>query len=338
MKKIALWNNYVSLNQNKMFNPASYMIGEDLGAPIIHLKTELEKIGYVVETLDMGSPDDYERILFLDYPTPGTCCYDVNLIPKEKKYLLLTECEIINKNNANPDLYGDFAKVFTYDDLFVSQYGYIKLNIPNKLKDPLRIPFQQKKFCTLIAGNKSSSEYGELYSQRLNAIRFFENKYPEKFEFYGFGWNDFWFTGPKLIRAFNRIPWFRKLFAEKHQCYKGTVKSKLETLSQYKFCICYENVGTVPGYISEKIWDCFFAGCLPVYLGAPNILEYVPANCFIDRRNFESDAAVYEYLQNMTEEGYNGYMERICEYLKTATAYAFSEKGYADTIIRELQN
>ena len=38
----------------------------------------------------------------------------------------------------------------------------------------------------------------------------------------------------------------------------------------------------VNGYVTEKIFDAFKAGCVPVYWGAENITKYVPAECFID--------------------------------------------------------
>jgi hypothetical protein len=42
------------------------------------------------------------------------------------------------------------------------------------------------------------------------------------------------------------------------------VDSKKNTLEKYKFSICYENARDIPGYITEKIFDCFFAGCVPI--------------------------------------------------------------------------
>jgi hypothetical protein len=52
-----------------------------------------------------------------------------------------------------------------------------------------------------------------------------------------------------------------------HQCnylsYKGKIDSKKDTLEKYKFSICYENARDTPGYITEKIFDCFFAANSP---------------------------------------------------------------------------
>ena len=42
--------------------------------------------------------------------------------------------------------------------------------------------------------------------------------------------------------------------------------SKIEWLKQYKFNICFENA-SYPGYLTEKIFDAFEAGCIPIYWG-----------------------------------------------------------------------
>lgn len=336
MKKIAYWNNYIEFAMNKAFNPDSYGIGEDLGYHIILLKKKLAQEGYLLETLDMDEPEKYEAVIFSDYPNQNTCCVDINRIPKEKRFLILAECEMIYKPNARKDLLNYFQKVFTYNDNLVSTCGYTKLNPANKIRNPVYVPFEEKKFSTLIAGNKKSKEKGELYSERLRAIRFMERIHPKEFDLYGIGWNIKTFSGPKIIRILNRIKFLRFLFAEKHTSYKGKVEKKINVLSKYKFCFCYENSNLIPGYISEKIWDCFFAGCIPIYYGAPNIQDYIPADIFIDFRQFDSYEKMYSYLKNMNELDYSKYLNRTKEFLNSKKAYSFSAECYVDTLIREI--
>ena len=43
-------------------------------------------------------------------------------------------------------------------------------------------------------------------------------------------------------------------------------KSKIEWLKQYKFNMCFENSSS-PGYLTEKLFDAFEAGCIPIYWG-----------------------------------------------------------------------
>ena len=51
--------------------------------------------------------------------------------------------------------------------------------------------------------------------------------------------------------------------------------SKIDALRPYKFCVAMEN-SEDDHYVSEKVYDALVAGCVPIYFGAPNILDYVP--------------------------------------------------------------
>ncbi len=75
---------------------------------------------------------------------------------------------------------------------------------------------------------------------------------------------------------------------------RGPVPDKIEFMRPYKFCIAFEN-SSCPGYVTEKIMDCFIAGCIPIYWGSPigevdfnskrilNRWEYQSDEEFIDR-------------------------------------------------------
>jgi hypothetical protein len=54
----------------------------------------------------------------------------------------------------------------------------------------------------------------------------------------------------------------------------------LRLFSQYKFVICFENSNT-HGYITEKIFNVFLSGAIPIYNGAPDIENYVNKKAFI---------------------------------------------------------
>ena len=47
-------------------------------------------------------------------------------------------------------------------------------------------------------------------------------------------------------------------------------------------------------------FDAFVAGNIPIYWGADDIEDYIPKNCFIDRRNFSNHEKLYKkYLQRI---------------------------------------
>ena len=115
--------------------------------------------------------------------------------------------------------------------------------------------------------------------------------------------------------------------------YRGKVERKIDVLRRTRFSICYENMRDMPGYITEKLFDCFFAGCIPVYWGANNIAEHVPPDCFIDRRQFADMSAVYAYLKSMDQQTYKGYQQRIAAFLESDAAKPFSAETFAETIV-----
>src|SRR4051794_23704286 len=87
----------------------------------------------------------------------------------------------------------------------------------------------------------------------------------------------FLFTKPKGSFEFYGSPFPNLLYSK---CYKGRIPGlncgteKINILKKYRFCFCMENSVDLRGYVSEKIFACFAAGCVPIYWGAPNIEEY----------------------------------------------------------------
>jgi len=61
-------------------------------------------------------------------------------------------------------------------------------------------------------------------------------------------------------------------------CYNSPELVKI--YSQYKFVICFENSKT-DGYVTEKIFNVFLSGAIPIYDGAPNINDYIVSGSFI---------------------------------------------------------
>ncbi|GBF98653.1 galactoside 3-L-fucosyltransferase [Raphidocelis subcapitata] len=51
---------------------------------------------------------------------------------------------------------------------------------------------------------------------------------------------------------------------------------KVALLARHKFCCAMEN-SIAQDYVTEKLWDALTAGCVPVYLGAPNAADFLPS-------------------------------------------------------------
>lgn len=88
-------------------------------------------------------------------------------------------------------------------------------------------------------------------------------------------------------------------------------ETKLHILSRYLFYFAFENSNCVD-YVSEKLFDGLIAGTVPVYLGAPNVDEYLPAdNCIINASDFSSGEELARHLISLSKNRreYNRYLE-----------------------------
>ena len=337
MTKLGFFNFYDIYNNNRMFNPEIHApIGDDLLYPLHHLAQVAREQGISVSTIDTEPLDSYDAIIFLDYPGNHNR-YLKKLIDMkfENLYLFVFENEIIKPDNWKMDHYRYFKKIFTWRDDLIDNKKIFKFFLPNKIPDAISFNISQKtKFCCMIAGNKKNNQPRELYSERIRAITWFEINQPALFDLYGKGWDlplPSFFTPLKPVLR----PFYNKFFPH-YTFYRGEITSKRTILEQYKFSICYENVRDIPGYITEKIFDCFFAGCVPIYLGASNVTDYIPKNSFIDKRKFSDYSELFDYITELSEDDYMQYLQSIEDYIKSEKILPFGAESFVNIIFNEI--
>ena len=255
---------------------------------------------YLSDYVRHKSPNDsniHKIIIFNPYFEPEL----IRTLPKEKLVLFVWEPEVLPHT-----FYNDYAKVYTWDDTLIDNEKFFRFNYPYLM--PLQensIPFDEKKLCVMVTGHWTK--------ERLDIVGFFTSNHPEGLECYGRGQS---IDTPLWKGA---IPGFH------------SGNEKISVLQKYRFCICFENTIGLQGYITEKIFSCFAAGCIPVYWGAGNIESYIPKTCFIDYRDFGSHAELYEFLSTMSVERYQEYCKSIESYLSSEQAQIFSP-SYFDTL------
>lgn len=348
MKTILIQN--ISGNNNRMFDPNER---DGYNDPAIYLKERFYKLGYILKTADKNSLDECEWVLFYEgnsvRPYSGwrgfarrwrailkgqslirnlyAECVKAGM--QNKIALFLWEPPSVSQGNWDPKLHEMFPLIFTWHDSYVDGRKFIKINWPQtrQFPDLPRISFDKKKLLVNISMNKFSNHPRELYSARRDAIRYFEQHQNENFDLYGVGWN-------RPVNYFEKILHRTSQF---YPSYRGTLKNKWDVLPQYRFSLCYENIHSEPGWVTEKIFDCMRAGCVPIYWGAPNITDYVDKNAFIDRRRFKSNEELDDYITNVTESEYEQYQIAMEKYLKSDKFELFLPFNFAETIIRALK-
>lgn len=292
------------------------------------LKERFKEQGIELSTQDINSPHESQFIIYNEMPKIK------NIISDKDNYLLMFESKIIMPNNWNAKNHKYFKKIFTWDDNLVDGKKYFKINYPHKIPKSLDYDLIKKeKLCAMVASHKFKKHSLELYTERIKAIRWFEQNHPASFDLYGIGWDRYNFKG--ALTRLNKFGFLRKLLKPKYSSFKGSVPST-EVLPKYKFAICYENARDIPGYITEKIFNCFFAGCVPVYWGAPNVTDHIPADTFIDRKNFKTYDELYNYLKNMQDKQYTNYLDAIKFFIESDKIYPFSAECFASTLTSEI--
>ncbi len=299
-------------NGDKIFDMSDpFYNKDDQNRPFFNLREHLRKQGYDLVTTNLDTElKDFSGLIVCDLPLVEKL-EKCKSLPLDKKILLILEPPTVAPEYYDPLYHQYFGKILIMIDDYVNNTQYFKLHYPQAnlcmLENP--IPFVQKKFCTLIAGNKYSPHACELYSERKKIIRFFENFAQTEFDLFGFFWQK-----------------------DQFPSYRGPAAVKQNILKNYKFCICYENMRDVNGYITEKIFDVFKAGCIPVYWGAQNITDYIPNTCFIDRRAFDSDSALYNHLHSITQEEYERMLTAIRQFFTSPRAFYFSDTYFINQI------
>jgi hypothetical protein len=339
--------------QDDLFNPLSTRNRDDCLEPFRVLRDVAFKHDIELHTPDVNElhkkfPDFnlYLESVPVDLKAPGL------------NFLIRFETELTVPINANKTYLDQFELIFTWDRLLLESSGgqgtstsvsgpqLIEIRTPNPIPNLL----SEKKprlddrsvFCCLISSNRhaNADDSRELYSERVKAIRWFEKNASDDFVLYGNGWTVPMRRFGSRGKARYRLEKIRNFLFRRQAfpSYRGPVKEKQSALKKAKFCICYENARDIRGYLTEKIFDCFISGCVPVYWGAPDVTRDIPEACFVDFRKFSSYDDLYCYLKNMPENEFSAYQDAAQDFLRSSQFTPHGSHAFANTITKAIRN
>ncbi len=238
-------------------------------------------------------------------------------LPREiekKSFLILFESIAVLPLQFNWDRIEKYAKVFSWHDDVMKEHQAIKFCYPVWKPFEGGLPFSQRNFSCMITSDKKSSYAYELYTEREKIIRHYEGS--TLFDLYGKGWE-----------------------SKKYSTYRGTSINKVNDLKNHRFVYCLENsYKNNSGYITEKIFDAFAAGAIPIYKGAPNVCQYIPSHCYIDYDRFTSLEELDRFLLAFTEEDYNQYLSNILAFLESSESKKFTPEAFVHIMLPEILN
>ena len=303
---------------NNLFGYDKLFNRDDCLSPYRHLKTYCDERDINLNTIDLWKDNDYENIYVAFNHRKNTALENNKF---KKKILFQFEPPVVHpyvyKNiDYLTSIYDEIFLICKVDNIKCHYFYYPQSSdgiIPEYWDNANRI------FLTMINSNKKPrSSHKELYSERIKVVRFFGKT--NDIDLYGFGWD--------------KRPYFPYWFYESalQKVYKGSVESKYPVLSKYNFAISFENC-IMPGYITDRIFDCFFAGTIPVYGGAPDIEEYVPKECFIDMRDFKDYSELKLFLKSITKSEIESYKENARKYLESEQFEPYTKEYFAEMFV-----
>lgn len=312
-------------------------------------------------TWDMYPLESADVILFQDLPTRRDDIVRTRQsAPQAKLVLQLLESPVGRPHWFVPENHDLFDAVLTYNHHLCDNYRYfhydIPLGNPDKIANPLS--FSQRKPLVMINTNLTvgflgvhkldlsaipgfrltrcgwkipwsawiNSSKGELYSRRRTVARTADSELPGVLDVYGRGWSG------------ESMSWVHKYFPNKpYQCARGPFKeSALTVTSKYKFSVVFENIAADVGYISEKIFDCMYAGTVPIYLGDERIANRVDPGAHVDARRFSNVRELLRFAQTCSEQDWNSHRSAAEKFLNSAAMNDFRSERFADNVIRVL--
>lgn len=264
-------------------------------------------------------------------------------VPHPRSYAYLYEDPVVRPINADRDALARYRLAFGSNEDLVDGRHVLRLDYPNDLA--LRdVPGWSGRdlFCVLIASNKAllHPHPRNLHHRRVEAIRHFEQHAPHLFALYGHGWDIPPVQPGVMGRLKKRLnEWARRLGRggpPPFPSWRGLVGEKSDVLDRARFAICYENSRGSPGYLTEKIFDCFTSGCVPVYIGTTHAQPPIPADCYIDGDAFATPHDLQRFLESVDEARFAGYQAAIRAFLASEAARRFTNAHWCDALVTRI--
>lgn len=294
--------------------------------PFIELQRALAYEGYDLRTKNdlVGKPDAEIHV-------------NVQPVGSTPSFLLRLESGFVVPENNNLAFLKRYQEVFTWDVDLASKHRFFHIHHPqdflaSEIFEPLGLRERERPFC-MIASNKAlrTPSENDLYRERQRVIAWFESHAPTDFDLYGRNWNLPMADGSlkgRLLRGLSKVGLGRSSV----RVYRGAIAEKFPALLNTRFSFAFENVSGLPGYLTEKLFDCLCVGCIPIYCGDPLASSVLPDGCFIPFQPGESIALLYSRLMNMHPSEFSERQAVGRNFLSSKEASALSSRRFAEVV------
>jgi hypothetical protein len=317
----------------------------------ITLKNEFKKSGInLIADDSVYRHSHIDAIIVHDHPT------DINLRIaissfRGPKYLTTEEAPFILPDSFSIDRGDEYRLIFSNylsDNTFPSKFIF---TIPNHIDRAIvkavrssDIEIEKKNKKVFVGTHKKPNEKEQAHSNyilRDRLLTWYCNNEPSGFDLFGKNWDrPFLKSNHPLSKIYNYSRFDKFLKGSDirfNPIYKGTLASKYNTLSSYKFQFCLENCIGYEGYMTEKVFDALMCRNIPVYHpSTPTSLNNVlPNNIFINMYDFKSFDELNLYLNSINSSEYIDYIDRIDSFIDNLPPF-LEENFWAKTVVNNI--
>ena len=291
----------------RLFGNAGPLSGvEQWRRPFRQLRSVLNRLGFTVREAESLEDIEDPHVLVVFDVRPEELDRLASY-PSGVVTLVLWEDPVSAPSNFELEGHEPFRRIYTWRNDLVDDVRYFKLHFPFlRSMTSAVVPFEKRRLCALVASNRYT-DHPDVRHRDERAVA----------ETLGQAAGDV--VGAELNPGSDDDD-------------RSVVPVSMDSLRNYRFGLCYES-GRWNGFVTEKIFDSFAAGCVPVYWGAPDIASSIPADCFIARDAFDSEAELSAFLRDMPAEVHDGYLERIRAFLSSERAVPYSAEHFVRTFV-----
>jgi hypothetical protein len=326
-KAIFVDPSYEAFYQDQLFDLANEALNrDDQLLPFVRLRESLQTPGVMVHTADFMRNGDHRRAQN-EYYSLGLTSY--RALQGDDR-VILKACVLMEPPVVAGGLYKSLPRLATeFQNVYLHNiqgdgYSLNGVDVRKLKKFYWPIPYRQvleqcwnaterlERIVVVNGNHNPLFSNGEMYSSRVMAM--LELAKHDAIDLFGRGWKSWSRHSLWPSYLMNR----RSLL----QIYKGDCRSKYATLAHYRFCLCIENQ-LMAGYVTEKIFDCLYAGTIPLYLGAPDIAGLIPKEVFVDCRKFSSWTEMLDNLKQLSSSEVRRLREAGREFFVSPSAAKF---------------
>ena len=171
------------------------------------------------------------------------------------------------------------------------------------LRDPFAETRAPRSVCMVLERRKGLSGEYDINGVRLRCLDPLRDMYVQDLSdvtVYGVGWDVYDGHHPRI-----------KVGHSLHRSQDPL--ASIQILEKYTFAIIVENTDA-DGYVSEKIYDAFIAGTIPLYYSGNTVgTTEIPTDMYIDLRKFPTSADLEACLRGLTDQDIRNMQRRIVD-------------------------